>query len=285
MERRERNFDRVEKIGGALVQHGHLSNRIYLMDINDAHPEKLITRLEELAKEKDYTKVFAKVPSSRVGSFLDAGYREEASVPRYYRGEDALFLGLYLEERRAECSDPESLKQVLLSAIESNGKKTDEVSPLETIRRCTEDDIEAMSRIYGEVFSTYPFPIFDPEYILKTMKSHVIYFGVEVMGHLAALASAEIDDKYGNVEFTDFATRPKWRGNGFAPHLLEVMETEIKKLGIQTAYTIARASLPGINTIFSKNGYTYSGTLTNNTNISGQIESMNVWYKDLARVE
>jgi hypothetical protein len=28
-------------------------------------------------------------------------------------------------------------------------------------------------------------------------------------------------------------------------------------------------------------GYLFAGTLTNNTNISGKIESMNVWYKSL----
>lgn len=30
---------------------------------------------------------------------------------------------------------------------------------------------------------------------------------------------------------------------------------------------------------FARNGYTFSGTLLNNTDISGSIESMNVWYK------
>ncbi|PLX31824.1 MAG: putative beta-lysine N-acetyltransferase, partial [Ignavibacteria bacterium] len=30
-----------------------------------------------------------------------------------------------------------------------------------------------------------------------------------------------------------------------------------------------------------KAGYEYTGTLVNNTNISGQIENMNVWFKTL----
>ena len=37
----------------------------------------------------------------------------------------------------------------------------------------------------------------------------------------------------------------------------------------------------GMNITFSKNGYKYGGTLVNNTDISGQIESMNVWFKNL----
>jgi hypothetical protein len=50
---------------------------------------------------------------------------------------------------------------------------------------------------------------------------------------------------------------------------------------IITAYTIARAESAGMNETFAKNGYKYCGTLVNNTNISGQIESMNVWVKKL----
>jgi len=36
-----------------------------------------------------------------------------------------------------------------------------------------------------------------------------------------------------------------------------------------------------MNITFSRMGYRYSGTLLNNTNISGRLESMNVWYKFL----
>lgn len=37
----------------------------------------------------------------------------------------------------------------------------------------------------------------------------------------------------------------------------------------------------GMNITFSKTGYRYGGRLKNNTNISGNIESMNAWYKHL----
>jgi hypothetical protein len=59
------------------------------------------------------------------------------------------------------------------------------------------------------------------------------------------------------------------------------MEREMKRLGMLTTYTIARALSPGMNITFAKMGYNYAGTLKNNCNISGCIESMNVWYKIL----
>jgi hypothetical protein len=36
-----------------------------------------------------------------------------------------------------------------------------------------------------------------------------------------------------------------------------------------------------MNITFAKNGYEFCGTLTNNTDISGGLESMNVWFKPL----
>jgi hypothetical protein len=45
-------------------------------------------------------------------------------------------------------------------------------------------------------------------------------------------------------------------------------------------YTIARAISVGMNITFARCGYDFGGTLVNNTQIAGRIESMNVWYKN-----
>jgi putative beta-lysine N-acetyltransferase len=99
---------------------------------------------------------------------------------------------------------------------------------------------------------------------------------------LIALSSAEMDLSGSNVEMTDFATLPGERGRGLARFLLQEMERAMRKRKMRTAYTIARAVSPGMNITFSRMGYRYSGTLVNNTHISGSIESMNIWYKSLS---
>jgi putative beta-lysine N-acetyltransferase len=80
---------------------------------------------------------------------------------------------------------------------------------------------------------------------------------------------------------TDFATLPEQRGRGLANRLLAELEQVAAAEGIRTAYTIARAYSFGMNITFAKNGYQYAGTLTRNTQISGELESMNVWFKPL----
>ncbi|MCI5141990.1 MAG: putative beta-lysine N-acetyltransferase, partial [Candidatus Electrothrix sp. ATG1] len=150
-----------------------------------------------------------------------------------------------------------------------------------TFRECTRNDVSIMAAIYRKRFASYPFPIHQVDYLLETMESHVVYFGVEAGGHLVALASAEVDREASNVEMTDFATLPAWAGYNLSLHLLRCMEREMRQQNIRTAYTIARAMSPAMNITFARAGYSFAGRLKNNTNISGSIESMNVWYNPL----
>lgn len=276
--------DTIETFHGARIQHGPYNRRIYLMKLGQATPADLLPALRELAESRGYTKIFAKIPRSAAAHFTDRDYRIEAEIPGFFRGtEDALLLGSYLDPERARRSDQETVDSILDLA---RRKAADDspVTPLpedSIIAPCRPGDVQAMARIYAEVFPSYPFPIDSPDYLLETMRTHVDYFGVRVHGTWVALSSAEMDLQARNVEMTDFATLPVARGHGYATHLLRTMEPAMRARGIRTAYTIARAVSPGMNITFARCGYTYGGTLVNNTNIGGQIESMNIWHRPL----
>ena len=153
-----------------------------------------------------------------------------------------------------------------------------------SFRIMQKEDVTKMSRLYRTIFPSYPFPIYDEPFLLQTMDEQVDYFGIFYKQDLIALSSIEKNTHAPNAEMTDFATLPVYQGKGLAAYLLYEMEKYAKaNYNFTTIYTITRAYSYGINTIFSKAGYAYGGTLTNNTNIHGQIESMNVWYKDFSK--
>lgn len=281
------NFDRVEKLDcGALIQHGKYNNRIYLMKENSADPKILLMELTQKAEKEGYSKIFAKLHKSKSEPFLNAGYKLEAEVPKFYSGkDDAVFLGYYLSAERQNEKNLDELNKVLELA-ESKRAEADSVqipalSADFAIRECYKNDTPRMAEIYKKVFESYPFPIHEPEYLLETIDSHVDYYGIEFNGELIAISSAEKDVENKNAEMTDFATIPEFRGKGFAKQLLAYMEKYSKKKGIVTAYTIARAVSPGMNITFARNGYQYGGRLIKNTDISGSLESMNIWYKSI----
>ena len=275
--------DAVERYKGSVIQHGSYNDRIYLIKLASEPSSSFPDDLIALAKAEGYSKIFAKTPERHFNTFLSAGFKEEARIPGFYHGKGAaVFSGFYLNDTRAEESDKGKMKEILKIALnaENNENSRRRASGF-TLRRCNQEDAMSLAEIYKTVFPSYPFPIHDPDYVRETMSGQVVYFCIESDGQLVAASSAEMDTQSSNVEMTDFATLPDWRGNGFAQSLLSRMEDEMKEKGIIKAYTIARAMSAGMNITFSKSGYQFGGRLKNNTNISGQIESMNIWYKTL----
>ncbi|WP_053185352.1 putative beta-lysine N-acetyltransferase [Sunxiuqinia dokdonensis] len=279
----ERNkMDLIEKIGHSLVHHGKFNNRIFLLKYDPNDRANITQKLNELARKNGYTKIIAKIPAAAQPVFLQDGFTQEAFIPAFYKGEDdVFFMSKFLsDERNASPNEAlNTLANLLNEAPNNNGVALDDRFDLGLAKP---EHAAEMSKIFGKVFATYPFPVTNPEYINKTMQDgSVIYFGVWDQDQLIGVSSAEVDAENKNAEMTDFAVLPDYRGHKLAYFLLKLMEEKLKEKEYKTLYTIARLNSPGMNKTFINHGYHFSGLLKNNTNISGQIESMNVYYKTI----
>lgn len=278
--------DIMIKINNSIIQHGLHNNRIYLMHLDKEDMPEILFTLDNMANKNSYTKIFAKIPYSFSNAYLENGYSVEASIPLFFQGkEDCILVAKYFDVKRSYTENIDLNKKVLKNAFMKGttllAEGTIFLDNNFLFKKAIPEDALEMTKLYSEVFDSYPFPIFDPEYIKQTMCNNVIYFGIWKESELIALSSCEIDVENRNVEMTDFAVHPKYRGYNFSYFLLKQMDKEMKNQEIKTAYTIARSNSYGMNATFAKCGYTFSGTLVNNTQIGGKIEDMNVWYKTL----
>ena len=275
-------MDTIERFHDSLIQHGKSSNRIYVMEYPSSMKDDYPLRLKEFSAENGYTKIVCKIPSCYKDCFLQNGYIEEAIIPGFYLGNEAAhFLCFYGDPLRQIEEMKHKYEQVKQIAEEKRGSFQPLVATREIqVEKCTPQDIPAMVDLYQLVFPSYPFPIGDAQYLYETMHDNIEYYHVKKGGQMVALASAEMSFQYKNVEMTDFATLPTECGQGFAGELLHRMEQDMQEKEIYTFYTIARAISIGMNATFTKQNYTFGGRLPNNTDISGHIESMNVWYKN-----
>ncbi len=275
-------WDKQEIIQGSLVQHGKSNDRIYLMHLNPDRKEELVQDLMDLASTEGYGKIFIKIPAGEEAFFLSQGFRRESIIPNYFSEDAAVFMGYYLTESRKKVSEED--EHLIHNVLECSFSSVQGEKPLPSgcfIQPLSTEHSESIAALYTQVFSSYPFPIHEASYIRETMDSHISYFGCFLENQLIGLSSAEADHGTGAVEMTDFAVLPAYRGKGLARALLSRMEKEERDKGRHTAYTIARAVSYGMNKTFAQAGYSFAGTLTNNTQISGSIESMNVWYISL----
>lgn len=277
-------IDKIEKTeNGSVIQHGKLNDRVYLIKLAKKDVLNIFEILNTLVQKNNYSKIFCKVSIEVAPLFLSNGYCTEAIIPKFYNNrKDAFLVSKFIDSKRSMRHDNEQFSKLsLLLQNEQKQITKTEIPSIFSFNNLNPVDAEEIAIIYKKVFDSYPFPIFDSSYIRSSMKDNVQYFGVRFKGELIALSSAEIDDKGQNAEMTDFATLPAFRGNKLSTFLLENMEFEMKRKGISTLYTIARLNSTAMNKTFLNLQYNFAGTLINNTNISGKIESMNVYYKHL----
>lgn len=267
----------------SIISHDKKNDRIYLMKLKREELSDITQKLDSIAKTHGYTKIFAKVPSFAKDTFLKNDYRLEANIPGFYNGkEDGLFMGKYFLEERTIDSSKDIIEEIINNSLKKANKNKILSLPKGIFyRKAHLEDAEKIGAFYKSIFSTYPFPIDDPDYIIKTMRENIVYHILWKNEEIIAMSSSEIDKESLNVEMTDFGTSEEYRGHGFASFLLDKMEEDMRSKGFKTAYTIARALSYGMNITFARADYIFAGTLIKNTNIAGNIESMNVWYKHL----
>lgn len=275
--------DQTTHLGGSLIQHGPDNDRVYLMKLDRDDMPELVGNVIELGRAKGYSKLFAKVGAREAPEFKERGFVHEACIPGMCRGEQTgYFMSKYLDGERAEARHARQMGLVLdLARAKAPNGQGPEPRDIDGIEPLGPDNAEELAALYDSVFESYPFPIHKPDYLRSAMADNVEFFGLRMGAKLVAAASSEKDEAWRCVEMTDFATLPETRGQGLASRLLAYMEVKMAADGFHTAYTIARAESPGMNIVFSSAGYEHGGTLTNNTQIGGRLESMNVWYKQI----
>ncbi len=173
--------DVVEKLGKSVIQHGKSNDRIYLMKLDKSNYPTIIKDMNAIAGKNEYTKIFAKVPEWAVEGFLEAGFIKEADIPGFYDGvTNVYFCSMFIDYARAFLdSEAKStvMQNIKLALSKQNKPLRIQKNHSFNIKILTEDDIANLTELYSKVFKSYPFPIFDNDYIKKTMQENIVYFG------------------------------------------------------------------------------------------------------------
>lgn len=279
------SHDHIRMLDRSTIQIGSLNDRIYLMDlypldISESQVDVFFNKITQEADKVGVSKIFAKVPHKLSSHFEERGYREEAAVPGLFADDHGSFMSLYREDWRKKITNQLELDAVLHAARKKqNAPLSTKLDTEFTLKTLKERHAEELAELYKTVFATYPFPVHEAHFLKEEMRDNVCFSGIFHGSRLIAAASAEFGKNNWSAELTDFAVLPEYRKSGLGGVLLHTVEQKALSCGCKCLYTIARATSFGVNILFSKGGYTYSGTLPNNTNICGSLETMNIWYK------
>ena len=237
-----------------MIQHGKLNDRVYIMKLNQDDFSSVMSRTDELCHQNGYSKVFAKAPEALSRELIHKGYIKEAEIKNFYTGrENCYFLGRFLDSDRSR-NDDKTLTDDFLKIAESKSEvvKVPELPENYTLKNLNEQNTGDMADLYRKVFNSYPFPIFDKDYLKQTMRKNIEYAGIFYKDVMVSIASAEKYPEYLNAEMTDFATLPEFTGNNFSVVLLRHLERKLSESQYKTLYTIARAKSAAMNITFEK---------------------------------
>jgi hypothetical protein len=93
--------------------------------------------------------------------------------------EAAFFMAKYTDSDRLMKLESRSLEALsdLLKSVPQGTKRSPIKRENISSGELGPEDVAQITDLYREVFLSYPFPIHNPGYILKTMKANVRYFG------------------------------------------------------------------------------------------------------------
>lgn len=244
--------------------------------------EDLLLHLHPTIEKYNTTKLIYISPKKHIKEFKDKGFIMEAKIDGFYNGVTGYILSKFIGlKRKMTIYTPEE-EEVLIKAREYINKKyTYKEESKFTIRTANKNDAKELAMLYDKVFKTYPTPMDNENFIKRSMDQNVLFKIVLYENKIISSASADMDLNNLNAEMTDCVTLPEYRGKDLMGKLLYKLEEELVKNNFKVLYSIARAISLGMNIVFSKHNYKYSGRLVNNCNICGRFEDMNMWVKNL----
>lgn len=258
----------------AKITNDRFSDRVRCDHPEVDHPEALGEALIETAETLDRGRVMVMAPKGMEAGLQSAGLATEGVIPGFYRGEeDCAVMGWWQDDARRSLADAEAVAQVkALMAAPSTPRPRPEV---ETSLATLEDATE-IAGLLGETFDQYPTPSDDPRYIAQAIAAGNPFRVVRDAGEVVACASADLVTEAMTAELTDCATRPDHRGQGLMRAILEDLMDDLRELDYPTAFTLARARIPGVNLAFQRLGFEYRGTMTRSCRIGEGLEDMNI---------
>lgn len=272
-----------QEFQGIKVLIDQMNSRVKILN-NSSINSRNLKAIKKLAHENEFGKIIAFFQDSKHELFTEAGFELEGRIKSFFRGQDALCYSYFADDARRQ-----SANNNIMCADTNNADCTATKKPtvpnqvdrqLIQIRNACEEDINQMTALFRSVFTSYPAPVFDGEYIRNNIRQKKVLYKVALYNRMiVGIASAELDPVQLNAEMTDCVTNPYYRGNHILTSILIQLEEQLKNDGYRCLFSLSRAANPAINKAFERIGFSYSGCLVKNCHMCGSFEDMNIWVK------
>ncbi len=256
------------------------NERLNVVDYEVHNWEKIVSYLGEAAARNHLGKILLYIRRTDDYPMEKYGYMREGVIPGFFLGDDALCYSRFTDFERSQSPNYQQEEELVKKIMIEKKKEGIKVLPAGyMVCKIRRDQVDDLVKLYRKIFSSYPSPLLNPDYVHNVMQTHVTFYGVFAGDCLVSAASADMDERNLNAEITDCATLSEHRGKGLLSYLITLLEKEMRAKKMGTLYSLARAGSYGMNAALYRLGYEYMGRFINNCHIGGRFEDMNLWVK------
>ncbi len=275
---------------GFVLSNDHVSDRIRCDFPQVDSGAKLADTLIQKAEECGRGKIISIVTEPLVHDLQRSGFYLAAQLPKVYDGKEDIFIMSYnVDENRYKLANPKEVGRVegvlseVLPPTNVSIESLSNHSLLESVNALSPNESGELSELIAKTFQSYPTPSFEREYVRSYIEGGNLFHGLrDNSGTLVSCASADIVADAKTAELTDCATLPEYRGRGYMRAILvSLMQSLHRDKRFPTAFTMARARVPGINVLFKQLGFRFCGRLSRSCLIGDGLEDMNIWARRL----
>lgn len=249
---------------------------------NQIYP--FIRSVKQLGQQHDCDKLIFYVKLVDQAIIHPYASRYEGMIKSFFNGENAHIYAIFLDPDRNHLQLSEREKNVFQLIHRKKGKGPTHRFELPSgfhMRWAKKQDAEQMSILYKTVFKSYPTPMNEPEFIKQLIDEDVYFLVVEHNNYIVSACSAELLQNFRAAELSDCATFREHRSKQLLSYQVAHLIPRLKKIGVRTLFSYSRSKSAGMNLVNAKHGFHYGGRMVQNSNISGSMENMNIWYKNI----
>jgi putative beta-lysine N-acetyltransferase len=222
-----------------------------------------------------YSKVVVYARPGQEG-WRELGLRLEAEIRGYFSNGDnaelwaAYPLPVHVRDARRRMAD------TVLNLARAKEQTEPSLRPGFSIVRATPADAPAIAALLAGSSQGVT-----PERIAAAIRDGSATYHLARVPYGPAVACLSATPRGKAVEISACSTRSDQRHRGLMSCLVRAAEAHARQAGATHAYTLARACDLGLNCVFSKLGYEYTGRLLNDGRTNEGFESNNVWCRSL----
>lgn len=242
--------------------------------------KKMVKTLMEIGKAKNCDKIIFYLRDNEVELIKEFDAIREGVIKGFFNGINANIFSIFLNGDR---NNIDNKTVEILNIVENSVKKNLDITLDDsyTLDYPDEDDAKDLAELYDKVFETYPTPMNKESFIKEMMNDDVHFSVVRYKDEIVSACSADVFTKFNSAEMTDCATLPEHRGKKLVSLQFEHLINKMKKKKVKTLFSYTRSKSIAMNMINYKFNFKYGGSMAKNSNISGGLEDMNIWYKSI----